>query len=87
MMKTEDYEKAIEALGVQGLEVQKFSYGVNGQVVAAYARKGVLTFLKWDHLGRGFRFDIDESKEGQHCVSYPEYLDYRRDAEFDLRFE
>ena len=86
MMKTEDYEKAIEALGVQGLEVQKFSYGVNGQVVAAYARKGVLTFLKWDAGGRGFRFDIEQDMEGCVVVDYPEYLDYRRDKDFDLTF-
>lgn len=85
-MKTTDFEKAIAAIGVQGLEVIKFSYGVNGQVAAVYARMGELTFLKWDAAGRGFRFDIDENVEGCAVVSYPEYLDYRRDADFDLRF-
>lgn len=85
-MKTTDFEKAIAAIGVQGLEVIKFSYGINGQVAAVYARMGELTFLKWDAAGRGFRFDVDENVEGCTVVSYPEYLDYRRDADFDLRF-
>lgn len=85
-MNTASFEKAIEALGVRGLEVTKFSYGVNGQVVAVYGRMSELTFLKWDAAGRGFRFDIDENVEGCAVVSYPEYLDYRRDADFDLRF-
>ncbi len=85
-MKTTDFEKAIAALGVQGLEVMKFSYGVNGQVAAVYARMGELTFLKWDPNGRGFRFDIEENMEGCTNVSYPEYLDYRRDKDFDLTF-
>ena len=85
-MKTEDFERAIDALGVQGLEVTKFSYGINGQVVAVYGRMGGLTFLKWDVIGRGFRFEIDPNMEGGIEVSYPEYLDYRRDADFDLTF-
>lgn len=85
-MKTSDFEKAIEALGVQGLEVTKFSYGINGQVVAAYGRMGQLTFLKWDVSGRGFRFEIDPNIEGCITVPYPELLDYQRDADFDLRF-
>ena len=85
-MKTEDFERAIDALGVQGLEVTKFSYGINGQVVAVYGRMGGLTFLKWDVIGRGFRFEIDPNVEGSINISYPEYLDYRRDADFDLTF-
>lgn len=85
-MKTEDFERAIEALGVHGLDVTKFSYGINGQVVAAYARLGELTFLKWDNTGRGFSFEIDESMEGQVSDQHPEYLDYRRAADFDLKF-
>ena len=83
-MKTTDFEKAIEALGVQGLAVTKFSYGINGQVAAVYARKDELTYLMWDAIGRGFRFDINPDIEGCTKVSCPEYLDYRRDDDFDL---
>jgi len=86
-MKTRDFEKAIEALGVNGLEVTKFSFGVNGQMVAVYACLGELTRLMWDRQGRGFRFDIDEDMEGCISSQHPEYLDYRRDADFDLIFE
>ena len=85
-MNTASFEKAIEALGVRGLEVTKFSYGINGQVVAVYGRMGQLTFLMWDMSGRGFRFDINPNLEGCTEVSHPEYLDYRRDADFDLTF-
>lgn len=86
-MHTRDFERAIEALGVSGLEIKKFSYGINKGVVAVYAQLGALTFLKWDNGGRAFRFDICENEEGQYNVSHPEYLDYRRDADFDLKFE
>ena len=86
-MNTADFEKAIGALGVQGLDVTKFSYQVNGGVSAVYARMGETTFLKWDATGRGFRFDIDENMEGCVTDQHPEYLDYRRDADFDLRFD
>lgn len=85
-MNTASFEKAIEALGVRGLEVTKLSYGINGQVVAVYGRMGQLTFLMWDMSGRGFRFDINPNLEGCTEVSHPEYLDYRRDADFDLTF-
>ena len=86
-MKTADFERAIEALGVQDLTVLKYSYQLNGSVAAVYGQVGELTFLKWDDCGRGFRFDIDPRQEGCINVSHPEYLDYRRDADFDLRFE
>lgn len=85
-MKTEDFERAIEALGVQGLELTKFSYQLNGGVAAVYARLGHMTFLRWDASGRAFRFDINMNVEGSINISYPEYLDYRRDKDFDLTF-
>lgn len=86
-MNTKDFERAIDALGVNGLEIRKFSYDINGGVAAVYARLGELTFLKWDHMGRGFRFGVDDQSEGQVSDQYPEYFDYRRDADFDLKFE
>jgi len=85
-MKTADFERAIDAMGIHGLELTKFSYGINGQVVAVYAHVGMLTYLKWDNAGRGFRFDIDEREEGCIVTSRPEYLDYCRDKDFDLTF-
>ena len=86
-MKTEDFEKAIAALGVQGLEIVKFSYQLNGCVAAVYATMGELTWLKWDAAGRGFRFEQPADMEG--CISSGNvmYLDYRRDTYLDLKFE
>ncbi len=86
-MRTKDFEKAIEALGVHGLEVTKFSYGINGQVVAVYAKREELTFLMWDAVGRGFIYDINEDEECPIADMHPEYLDYRRDTDFDLKFD
>lgn len=91
-MKTEDFERAIEALGAQGLEMLKFSKQLNGGVAAVYARIGDCTFLKWDAHGRGFCFDIEPEpgSDGEPMiveVGHPEYLDYRRDSDFDLQFE
>ena len=86
-MTTNDFEKAIEALGVQELEVIRFSYGINGQVVAVYGRMGETVWLKWDDSGRGFRFDQPEDMEGCISTSHVHYLDYRRDQAFDLKFE
>lgn len=88
-MNTNHFEKAIDALGVQGLEITKFSYGINGQVVRVYARMSELKYIMWDANGRGFVFEINENEEGQWSGmdTHPEYLDYRRDAGFDLTFE
>ena len=88
-MRVADFEKAIEALGVQGLEISemKLTAGGGRQVSAVYGRKGQLTWLMWDASGRGFRYDTDPKQED--CVSSQgvEWLDYRRAAEFDLKFE
>ena len=85
-MKTKDFERAIEALGVQGLEIEKFSYQLNGDVANVYAHIGELTYLRWDVHGRGITFDLNPNLE---CVvvRHPEYLDYSRDPDFDLRFD
>jgi len=91
-MKIEDFERAIEALGVNELEIIKFSNQLNGGVAAVYARIGDCTFLKWDAHGRGFCFDIEPEPgpDGEPViveVGHPEYLDYRRDPDFDLKFD
>lgn len=86
-MKTEDFEKAIEALGIQDLEIIRFSYELNGGVAAVYARQREPTWIKWDATGRGFRFEQPADMEG--CISSANvmYLDYQRDVYLDLRFE
>lgn len=85
-MKTEDFKTAIEALSVNGLEITKYSHGINGQVVAVYGRMGENTFLMWDSNGRGFSIELNYELEGVCEPRYPEYLDYRRDNGFDLDF-
>lgn len=91
-MKARDFEKAIEALGVNGLEISKFSYDINGDVAAVYGKMGELTYLKWDHMGRGFSVSVEGELDGYGEmiipeVKNPQYLDYRRDADFDLKFD
>lgn len=86
-MKTRDFEKAIEALGVNGLEITKFSYDINGGVAAVYGCMGESTFLMWDRIGRGFSIALDYDLEGVEPPRHPEYLNYDRDADFDLRFD
>lgn len=85
-MTKDDFKKAIEAMGIMDLEILRFSEGVNGQTVAVYARMGQLTWIKWDYLGRGFRFDQPADMEG--CVSSENvmYLSYDRDSYLDLKF-
>jgi len=88
-MKIKDFEQAIAALGVDGLEITKIvlSTTIAGQVNGVYGQRGDLTFLWWDEHGRGFRFDVNPNVEGCTVVSSPEYLDYRRATEFDLKFD
>ena len=86
-MKIKDFEKAIEALGVNGLEISKFSLDINGGVAAVYGRMGESTFLMWDHNGRGFSVTLNFDLEGVEPPRYPQYLDYDRDADFDLKFD
>lgn len=88
-MTSVDFEKAIDALGVQGLKITNMVMStVTGSTVnGVYGRIGMLTFLWWDANGRGFRFDINPNLEGCTDISHPEYLDYRRAEEFDLKFE
>lgn len=85
-MTKDDFQKAIEAMGIMDLMILRFSEGVNGQTVAVYARMGQLTWIKWDYLGRGFRFDQPADMEG--CVSSDNvmYLSYNRDSYLDLKF-
>lgn len=86
-MKTTDFEKAIEALGVKDLTVTKYSYAARGQVGAVYGQLGESTFVMWDANGRGFTITLNYELEGIRPPRYPELMDYRRDSGFDLTFE
>ena len=85
-MTKNDFQKAIESLGVMDLEILRFSENVNGLTVAVYARMGQLTWIKWDYMGRGFRFEQPADIEG--CISSDTvmYLAYDRDPYLDLKF-
>ena len=74
-------------MGVNGLDPFDYSYQLNGDVAAVYAKMGELAWLKWDANGRGFRFDQPGNEECCISGSNVMYLDYRRDADFDLTFE
>ena len=88
-MRTADFEKAIDALGCQGLEIieMRIKAKQGGNVDAVYGRFGELTFLKWDENGRGFSFEQPKDQEGCITSQMLQYLDYRRDSDFDLKFE
>ena len=88
-MRTADFEKAIEALGCEPLEMVIEKPGsVNSSVKAAYGQvKDATTYVMWDETGRAFAYVQQEGSED--CVS--EYnlksLPYERDEKFDLKFE
>ena len=88
-MKSRDFEKAIDALGVQELKILEMVQGwrAHGHVTAVYAMIGDLTYLFWDASGRGFRFDLNPKTDGCRGVRNYQYLDYSRDRDFDLTFE
>lgn len=88
-MRVQDFENAIHALGVNGLEITEVKYSATkgGEVQSVYGKIGELTFLWWDVNGRGFRFDINPNQEGCTVVSHPEYLMYDRAVDFDLKFD
>ena len=86
-MKIADFERAIDALGVQGLKILEMKTPNGADVRECYAKMGGLVWLKWDESGRGFRFDQEEGIEGCISSDHAAYLDYRRDKDFDLKFE
>lgn len=86
-MKIADFEKAIDALGVQGLEILEMKTPNGADVRECYAKMGELVWLKWDESGRGFSFEQEDDIEGCISSDHAAYLDYRRDKDFDLKFE
>ena len=77
-MKIADFERAIDALGVQGLEILEMKTPNGADVHECYA--------KWDESGRGFSFEQEDDIEGCISSDHASYLDYRRDKDFDLKF-
>lgn len=69
------------------MDVKKISYGTHGQVAAVYAQMGESKYLMWDASGRGFIYDVNPDVDRRATDRYPEFLDYRRDADFDLTFD
>ncbi len=86
-MRIADFERAIDALGVQGLEIMEFRAPDGRSVRECYARMGELTFLKWDEAGRAFSFE--QPSDMECCISTHDlpFLDYKRDKDFDLVFD
>lgn len=86
-MRIEDFERAIDALGVQGLEIMEFKTPEGLSVRECYARMGELTFLKWDEAGRAFSFEQPSDMECSISTHHLPFLDYERDKDFDLVFD
>ena len=86
-MRTNEFEKAIEALNCEILRIQ-YHAGSGNQVKAAYGQvTGTTTYIMWDETGRAFVFCQKEDEED--CVSEFNLgsLPYDRDPKFDLKFE
>ena len=85
-MKTEDFEKAIDALNC-AIEIDEMKIG-GGNVRRAFAH-GDHILLMWDEYGRGFCIDgladgepfNSESHEGR------DQSEYSRSVTYDLKFE
>ena len=90
-MKTADFEKAIDALGVQGLEIDEFKMAANsgGQVNLVYGHTSALTII-WDESGRAFSTSLYQETESFIEFDSGKALSGRRikrDTSFDLKFE
>ena len=85
-MTIKDFEKAINALGVNGLSIREFRTPNGRDVKQAYAWIVPLTWVMWDSVGRAFRFE--QSSHEENCIKDDvlPYLDYSRDKDFDLTF-
>lgn len=90
-MKTKDFEKAIEALCVQGLEIDevKTKDESGGCVLQVNGHTDTLTVV-WDELGRAFTTPKDQETEEFIEFGSGKAIEGRRlkrDADFDLKFE
>lgn len=90
-MKTIDFEKAIDALCVDGLEIDEFKLAANsgGQVRQVNGHTKALT-LVWDESGRAFSTHIDQESESFIELGSGKAITGRRlkrDIPFDLKFD
>lgn len=90
-MKVQDFERAIEALCVDGLEIDEVKMAANsgGHVSQVNGHTGMLIVL-WDEGGRAFTAPSTQKNEdfiefGSGKVVTGRRL--KRDKEFDLKFE
>lgn len=90
-MRVAEYEKAIIALGVDGLEIDEFKMVANsgGQVRQVNGHTKALTLL-WDKYGTAFSTSIHQKSEsfiefGSGKTVLGRRL--KRDTRFDLKFE
>ena len=90
-MRVAEFEKAIIALCVDGLEIDEFKMTANsgGQVRQANGHTKELTLL-WDESGRAFSTPIDQESESFIEFGSGKAISGRRlkrDKSFDLKFE
>lgn len=90
-MKTEDFEKAIDALCVQGLKIDevKMKTDSGGHVHQVNGHTDTLKVV-WDGYGRAFTMTNDQEIEEFIELGSGKAVNGRRlkrDAEFDLKFE
>lgn len=90
-MRVAEFEKAIIALGVDGLEIDEFKMAANsgGQVRQANGHTKELTLL-WDESGRAFSTPINQKSESFIEFGSGKAISGRRlkrDTSFDLKFE
>lgn len=90
-MRVKDFESAIEALSVEGLEIDEFKIAANsgGHVRQVNGHTKELTLL-WDESGRAFSTPIDQESENFIEFGSGKVISGRklkRDTSFDLKFE
>lgn len=90
-MKTIDFERAIDALAVQGLEIDevKMKADSGGQVRQVNGHTDTLDII-WDDLGRAFT--TPKNQETEEFIEFgsgraAEGRRLKRDAGFDLKFD
>lgn len=90
-MRVKDFEIAIDALSVDGLEIDEFKMAANsgGHVRQVNGHTKELTLL-WDESGRAFSTPINQESESFIEFESGKTITGRRlkrDNSFDLKFE
>ena len=85
-MRTNDFERAIEAIGAEILSI-RYSARTGRQVQSCFGKTGELTWIKWDESGRAFVYNQDPESEDCESAYNLQSLPYERDSKFDLKFD